>query len=134
MSSISSLASLFPPDGPARDSRRIRVTVARSWWARARGLLFRPAPRRGEGMLFPGCASVHTWLMSYPIDVVYVDNAGVITKLATGVRPWRFSRGARGARHVLELGAGESVRLGLRAGERIEFDTDREGVEAERRR
>lgn len=99
------------------------MAVARSWWQRARGLLFRPPPRRGEGLLFTRCRSVHTWLMKYPIDVVYIDNAGVVTKIAAGLRPWRFSAGGRGARHALELSAGESLRLNLQRGQKLDLDS-----------
>lgn len=104
----------------------MRVLVARNWWLRTRGLLGRPAPARGEGMLFPGCASVHTCFMAYPIDLVYLDRASVITKIRTNVRPWRFSAGDRASRHTLELAAGEAERLGLRVGERLTFDSDQE--------
>ena len=103
---------------------RIRVVVAGSWWLRARGLLARPVPGPGEGMLFPGCTSVHTAFMGYAIDVVFLDRASVITKVANNVRPWRFSAAARGTRHVLELAAGEADRLGLTVGGRLGIDTD----------
>ncbi|MGE3960070.1 MAG: DUF192 domain-containing protein [Dehalococcoidia bacterium] len=105
-------------------TRRVRVVVARTWWLRARGLLGRPCPRPGEGMLFPGCTSVHTAFMAYPIDVVFLDRASVITKVSRNVVPWRFSGAVRGTRHVLELAAGEADRLGLAVGSRLGFDSD----------
>ncbi len=136
MSSITSPADSFaldravaPAAAPPRASRaaqRLRVVVAGNWWLRTRGLLARPAPAPGEGMLFPGCASVHTCFMAYPIDLVYLDRASVIAKVRAHVRPWRFSAGGGGSRHVLELAAGEADRLGLRVGERLAFDSDRE--------
>lgn len=107
----------------AARTTRIRVVIARSRAARARGLLFRPSPLRGEGMMFPDCGSVHTWLMSYPIDLVYLDNVGLITRLVPEVRPWRFSLGGRRARHALELAAGEIARLRLVTGQRLELDS-----------
>ncbi|MCA9846596.1 MAG: DUF192 domain-containing protein [Dehalococcoidia bacterium] len=140
MSSISSPADRFDPGEraalaagtlapaltPARVTRRVRVVVARTWWLRARGLLARPCPRPGEGMLFPGCTSIHTAFMGYAIDVVFLDRASVITKVSRDVRPWRFSAAARGTRHVLELASGEADRLGLTVGTRLAFDSDSE--------
>ncbi len=135
MSSISSPADRLDRGGhvaaapprvatPARVTRRVRVVVARTWWLRARGLLARPCPRPGEGMLFPGCTSIHTAFMAYAIDVVFLDRASVITKVSSHVEPWRFSGAARGTRHVLELAAGEAERLGLTVGMRLAFDSD----------
>ena len=131
MSSISSPVDLAAPFGhvasaPPAARQRIRVAVAKNWWLRTRGLLGRPAPRPGEGMLFPRCASVHTCFMSYPIDLVYLDRASVITRIRPDVKPWRFSSGDRASRHVLELAAGEAARLRLRPGERLAFDSDTE--------
>ncbi|MDA1003897.1 MAG: DUF192 domain-containing protein [Chloroflexi bacterium] len=97
----------------------VAATVADTWWARARGLLFRPPPASGDGLLLTRCSSVHTWLMRAPIDVAYLDRELVIVKLAPRLRPWRFSWCARGARHTLELAAGEIARLGLQEGARF---------------
>lgn len=77
--------------------------------------------------MFPRCNSVHTWLMSYPIDIVYLDDALTVTRVRSSVRPWRFSMGGRGARQVLELTAGEAARLRLQPGVRIEIVHRSEG-------
>ncbi len=73
----------------------------------------------GDGLLLRGCSSIHTNFMGYPIDVIYLSHDSSIVKLATDVRPWRFSWGGAGARDTLELPAGEVRRLGLRVGERL---------------
>lgn len=102
-----------------RGRQAVNATVAATWWARARGLLFRPPLPSGEGLLLPRCTSVHTWLMGAPIDVVYLDRELTVVKLAPRLRPWRFSWCPRGARHTLELGAGEAARLDLHPGARF---------------
>lgn len=109
---------------------RVSVRVADGWWLRTRGLIGRPAPRAGEGMLFPRCSSVHTWLMSYPIDIVYLDEALTVTRVRSSVRPWRFSAGGRGARQVLELAEGEAERLRLQPGVRLEVVRRENGSES----
>jgi hypothetical protein len=57
--------------------------------------------------------------MRYPIDLAFLDEDGLIVGCArlapTGVA------GCRGARHVLEMRAGEIERLGLRVGQRPEL-------------
>jgi hypothetical protein len=40
-----------------------RVALAASWWARLRGLLGRPEPKPGEGLVLAPCRSVHMYGM-----------------------------------------------------------------------
>jgi len=92
---------------------------ADDWWGRARGLLFRKPLARGQGLLISPCSSVHTCLMRQTIDVVYLSEDLRVLKTASRVRPWRFSLCRRGARHTLELAAGEIERLELEPGARL---------------
>ena len=102
------------------DGRPVVVAhVASNWRTRMRGLLFRRPLIAGEGLVLTRCGSVHTWLMRYAIDVVYLDADLRVVKVAAAVGRWRFSIGGRGARHTLELAAGEAARLGLVPGARL---------------
>ncbi len=83
-----------------------------------RGLLGRRDLPRGEGILLRPAASVHTWFMRFPIDVVFLDRELRVLKVVPGLGPWRMASG-RGARAVLELAAGECERRGLEAGDRL---------------
>lgn len=85
-----------------------------------RGLLGRRALPGGEGVLLSPAASVHTFCMRFPIDVVFLDGGLAVLGVAPHVPPWR-ARAHRGARHVLELAAGEAERVGLAAGVRLEL-------------
>lgn len=91
----------------------IRLRVADSWATRARGLLGTARLTLGTGLLLTPCGSVHTSLMRYPIDVVYLDADGEIVKVAPDVRPWRFTSGGKRARMTLEMAAGDAARLRL---------------------
>lgn len=95
--------------------------VARATLQRTRGLIGRRI-ERGEGMLFPHCRSVHTWLMSRAIDIVYLDEAGAVCRVVHTLRPWRFSAARRPARHVLELTAGRAAEVGLEPGMPLRFE------------
>jgi uncharacterized membrane protein (UPF0127 family) len=83
-----------------------------------RGLLGRRSLDDGEGLLLEPASSVHTFFMRFPIDVVFLDREGSVSKIVENVRPWRAA-GCRGARSVVELSAGEAGRLGLRVGTRL---------------
>ena len=100
--------------GPVCD----RCRVADRPLARMRGLLGRRELPPGEGVLLRPAASVHTWFMRFPIDVVFLDRELRVLKVVPQLAPWRVASG-RGARAVLELAAGECERRGIRPGDRL---------------
>ena len=95
---------------------RLRMATTRA--SRLRGLIGRPLPEPGHGLLLSPARSVHTCFMRFPIDIVFVDRDLVVLGVARAVGPWRL-RGRRGARAVLELAAGEAERAGIGAGDRL---------------
>ena len=97
----------------------LQVKRADSFRARLFGLLALPRLQPGEALALKPCSSVHTFFMSYPIDVVYVDRDGCVLKVVPALAPWRLS-GCWGARTTLELAAGEAERLQLRPGSRVD--------------
>jgi uncharacterized protein len=89
--------------------------LAETALSRCRGLLGRSGLSSGEGMLLRPTSSVHTAFMRFAIDVVFLDRADCVLKVADDLGPWRMA-GCRGARAALELPAGEARRRGLRPG------------------
>ncbi len=63
-------------------------------------------------------ASVHTFGMSYPIDVLFCDGRWTVIHLIAAMPPNRLSRWVFRARHIVELGGG-TVDPDLREGERL---------------
>jgi uncharacterized membrane protein (UPF0127 family) len=59
--------------------------------------------------------------MRFPIDAVFLDGDRRVLRVARGLRPWRAA-GAKHARAVLELAAGEAARVGLVAGDVLRLD------------
>jgi uncharacterized membrane protein (UPF0127 family) len=90
-----------------------------------RGLLGRKGLPSGEGILLRPAGSVHTFFMRFPIDVVFLDREQRVVAIAADVPPWR-TRGARGAKAVVELAAGEAFRRGLSEGEMLVLSELRE--------
>jgi uncharacterized membrane protein (UPF0127 family) len=89
-------------------------------WTRLRGLLGRRPlePRAAEGLLIEPCGGVHTFWMSYPLDLVFLDRNNRVLNICENVNPWS-TRAARGARKTLELAAGSVVVFGPRIGEEL---------------
>jgi uncharacterized protein len=94
-------------------------TVADSPLPRMRGLLGKRDLRADEGVLLRPAGSVHTFFMRFPIDIVFLDRDGRVLRIAESVQPWRTA-GARGAKAVLELRAGECARRRLLIGDVLE--------------
>ncbi len=101
-----------------------RVREAATARERCRGLLGAPRPDVGECLLMTGgagsClgASVHTFGMSYPIDVLFCDGRWTVIHLIGAMPPNRVSRWVLRARHIVELQGG-TLDSGLREGERL---------------
>ena len=95
------------------------VRVARSLWARFWGLMGRRALPEGHGVLITPCASVHTFFMRFPIDVIFLDRDSRVVRIIPAMKPWRTALGGRGARSALELEAGAAEANGLQPGDSV---------------
>jgi len=67
----------------------VRAEVADTFAKRTRGLIGRPPPRPGEGLLILKCNAIHTFFMRYPIDATFLDRENRVVKVVRGIRPWR---------------------------------------------
>jgi uncharacterized membrane protein (UPF0127 family) len=83
-----------------------RVTRAASFLSRLRGYIGRAEPMPGEGILLVGCNSVHTWWMSFDLDVLFLDQRGKVLNLIRSLPPWRWIKRTKGATYVLEVPVG----------------------------
>jgi uncharacterized protein len=98
-----------------------RVGVADTRATRAVGLLSRDGLEPGEGLWIVPSRGVHTCWMKFAIDVIALDQRGVIIDRVVHLKPWRIRLPRRGTAGVLELPAGTLDRSGTRIGHRIEF-------------
>jgi len=77
-----------------------------TFYERARGLIGRPKPAAGRGLLIPKCNAIHTCFMSYPINATFLDRKGRIVRRVNNISPWRlFVWGGFKAVKVLETAA-----------------------------
>ena len=81
----------------------VKAKVAKTLFARMKGLIGTKCLRPGEGMLILKCNSIHTFFMSFPIDATFLDRNGNVVKVVRNIRPWRlFVWGGFRAVKVLE--------------------------------
>ncbi|MBI5575365.1 MAG: DUF192 domain-containing protein [Deltaproteobacteria bacterium] len=98
-----------------------RIAGAITFLSRGRGLLGRPALEEGEGLWIAPCRIVHTFGMSFSIDVIFIDNEGRILGLHPEMPQARITRYYRKAAGALELPSGVIGRTGAAAGDIVEL-------------
>jgi uncharacterized membrane protein (UPF0127 family) len=100
-----------------------RVAVAATHAERAVGLLSRTTLEPGEALWIVPSRGVHTWGMRFAIDIVALDDRGVVIDQVASLKPWRIRLPRRGTAGVLELPTGTLSASGTIIGHRIEFET-----------
>lgn len=109
----------------ASGKHRFQVWITADDPSRERGLMFVRELPPGRGMLFlfdyPQQAAFWMKNTHIPLDLVFIDPAGVVLNVAADARPFSLepipSKGEAIA--VLEVPAGTARRIGLAAGDRI---------------
>lgn len=112
------VCTLFTASG----AHELSLRVANNFLTRFRGLMLSQPLGPAEGMLITHCSSVHSAFMRYPIDVVYLDRHGVVTRCVSHLKPWRASHSRLGgprAAQTLELAAGAIHAFGIAPGDRL---------------
>jgi uncharacterized protein len=98
------------------------VAVADTRASRAVGLLNRTGLEPGEGLWIVPSRGIHTWWMRFPIDILALDEDGVVIDQVANLRPWRIRLPRRGTAGVLELPVGTVTGTGTALGHRIAFE------------
>ncbi len=102
-----------------------RLKFANSYFTRLRGLIGLKKFEFGEGLLFPRCNNIHMWMMSIPIDVVFLKSSSksnskewTVLSVHAHLKPWKILPvGNSKADDVLELPAGLIQSISLKTGE-----------------
>jgi hypothetical protein len=98
------------------------VEVADDGQERARGLMFRPELAPASGMLFvyENPRRVSFWMKNtlIPLDMVFADATGTVTRVHAGAVPGDLTAidGGEGVQFVLEINAGLAAKLGIGPG------------------
>ena len=78
------------------------VPVAKTGLSRLLGLAWISRARAGAGLLIPGCCSVHTFGMRFPLDLLFLNPRRRVVEIRRVVPAGRFVR-CPAADSVLEL-------------------------------
>ena len=96
----------------------LRLYVGRSQRERFLGLMGLAELPADCALLVPGCDSVHTFWMRFPIDVLFIDARGRVVHAVPRVRPRRVVS-HRGAAAAIETAAGQGERIERLHGEAL---------------
>ncbi len=99
-----------------------RVRYADTFAARFLGLMLkRKFPAEYDALLLTPCSSVHTFLMLYPLDILFLDSEIKVLRIYEKLPPCRSWAVVRGSRHVLEMEAGSVARYNVNVGDKLIF-------------
>jgi hypothetical protein len=110
----------------AKGRHSFQVEVMRTPDQRARGLMFRQHLPRDRGMLFDfeRVEPVAMWMQNtyIPLDMIFIRADGTVARVAENTEPLstRTIPSGEPVLGVLEVNAGVSAEIGLKAGDRVE--------------
>ena len=80
--------------------------LAGSLFKRIKGLLGKKELKHGQALILKPCNSIHTFFMSFPIDVLFMGKQNEVVKAISNIHPFRLSGVYFRASYVIELPAG----------------------------
>jgi uncharacterized membrane protein (UPF0127 family) len=99
--------------------QRFSIETADTDVTRSKGLMFREAMPMSSGMLFVYAQPKHAyfWMKNtlIPLDMVFADETGLVTKVHSNAIPHDLTPidGGDGVKFVLEINAGLAARMGI---------------------
>jgi uncharacterized membrane protein (UPF0127 family) len=96
--------------------------LANTFRTRLFGLLGRKGIKEGSGLLIKPSSGVHTFGMSFPIDIVSLDQHHRVLGVFENIGPWTIRGLSLKTRSVLELPAGRIQECGIEPGDTLVFE------------
>ena len=86
--------------------------------------MFKKGLPPGEALIIRPCWSIHTILMRFRLDVLFLDSAQRVKKVVRNMPTYRFAA-ARGAHETIEMAGGSLDGLDLQAGDQLIYQETR---------
>lgn len=96
-----------------------QAKMARTFWTRLVGLMGRKELPRDRALILTPCRAIHTCLMRFPIDVVFLDARGNVIYLQEAMPAWRCTPYQSRAALAIELPPGTLRATGTAVGDQI---------------
>ena len=95
------------------------IIEAKSFGARAKGLLGRTDLPHGSVMWIPRCNSIHTWFMKFSLDLVFADKDLKVCAVYENIPPWKIIGPILKARSVFEFSQGSITKELVETGDQL---------------
>ena len=96
--------------------------LANTFRTRLFGLLGRKGLKEGSGLLIKPSSGVHTFGMSFPIDIVSLDQNHRVLGVFENIGPWTIRGLSLKTRSVLELPVGRIRECGIEPGDELTLE------------
>lgn len=103
---------------PGRELLSDAATFARTRRERVRGLTRRPPLSGNQALVFHKTKQIHTFGMSYPLDVIFCDRGLEVLHVTRNIPPRRVSRWVFRTHYTIEMRGG-AVPPDLAPGKRL---------------
>ena len=90
---------------------------ANHFFTRLLGLMGTKVLPNQHGLLITPCQQIHTHFMRYPVDIIFLDKEMVVLEKVVALKPWKFTRFIKQAKHVLEVPANTANKV--KVGDRL---------------
>ncbi len=100
-------------------------SLADTFMTRLFGLLGRKSLASGSGLLIKPSSGVHTFGMSFPIDIVSLDAEHRVLGVFADTGAWTVRGVSRKTRSVLELPSGTIQECGIEVGDTLSVSSSR---------
>ncbi|MFA6449607.1 MAG: DUF192 domain-containing protein [bacterium] len=100
----------------------VNAFMARGFWRRLLGLMFRRAFKPMDAMIFAACRAIHTHFMKFPIDVICLNSSNFVCDIADTIKPGRVFVPRIAPSYLIELPAGTIREYGIKNGDFIVID------------
>jgi uncharacterized membrane protein (UPF0127 family) len=97
------------------------IEVASTAAQKTKGLLGRDCLADGEGLMFKGCSSLHTFFMQFAIDIIFADRSLKVLKTAKSVKPFKLVAAPLRAYYAIELPVGAIDGSDTKPGDALQF-------------
>ncbi len=98
------------------------VKIANTFFSRLWGLLQQNMQKKSHILILTPCKCIHTFGMSYAIDVIFVSKEGEILKMINDMKPNRCSPVIKNSQYVIEMESSIYLNLGIEEGDQIIFE------------
>jgi uncharacterized membrane protein (UPF0127 family) len=113
----------------------VKAEIAKNFYERQRGLMFRNSLAENEGMLFIFAdeKTLSFWMknVKFPLDLIFISGEKKIVDIKRNFKPCLIKNclsyvSAEPAKFVLEVNAGFADKNGIKLSDKIEFNSDSE--------